>query len=81
VKYLVVSNLPFSEVDVPEFRDLLNYTHQGQRPLNIPGAASIKRRVLKLSENTVAEIKSLFEVFFCYLINCRRHSHATYIET
>jgi hypothetical protein len=62
VKYLVVSNLPFSEVEVPEFRDLINYTYRGEKPLEIPGAWAIKRRVLKLSEDTVSDLKSLFEV-------------------
>jgi hypothetical protein len=62
VKYLVVSNLPFSEVEVPEFRNLINYTYRGEKPLEIPGAWAIKRRVLKLSEDIVSDLKSLFEV-------------------
>jgi hypothetical protein len=62
VKYLVVSNLPFSEVDVPEFRDLINYTYCGAQPINIPGADTIKRRVIKLSGDTIFELKQLFKV-------------------
>jgi hypothetical protein len=62
VKYLVVSNLPFSEVDVPEFRDLINYTYRGAQPINIPGADTIKRRVIKLSRDTIFELKQLFQV-------------------
>jgi hypothetical protein len=62
VKYLVVLNLPFSEVDVPEFRDLIKYTYCGAQQINIPGADTIKRRVIKLSRDTIFDLKQLFQV-------------------
>jgi hypothetical protein len=62
VKYIVVSNIPFAEVEVPEFVDLIKYTHHGLTKLSIPSSKAIKQRVLQLSNSTIEELKTLFKV-------------------
>jgi hypothetical protein len=62
INYIIVSNLPFSEVDVEEFADLIHYTHHNLTNLNIPSSSTVKRRVLKASEHTVDQLRSLFRV-------------------
>jgi hypothetical protein len=42
-QWLVACDQPFEEVERPEFKALLDYTHRGS-PLHIPGRLAIKRR-------------------------------------
>jgi hypothetical protein len=62
VKYIVVSNLPFSEVDVPEFVDLIQYTYQGDEPLKIPSTWQVCQQVIDMSVETINELRELFKV-------------------
>jgi hypothetical protein len=62
VNYIVISNLPFSEVEVEEFTDFVQYTHHNLTNLNIPSSSTIKRHVLKASEKMVDELRALFRV-------------------
>jgi hypothetical protein len=62
VKWIVASDAPFTEVEVPEFIELLQYTHQGSDTLHIPSSWTVKQRALKMSKTTMDEIKQLFEV-------------------
>ena len=58
---MVVCDQPFQEVEQPELRRLLEYTHL--RPgLHIPSSTTIKRRVMKMGEDTVEGVKQLVEV-------------------
>lgn len=70
VRYIVVSNVPFTEVEVPEFVELLEYTHHGVSKLAIPGSKVIKQQVLKLSDATVQELKELFWVCLNLNLQC-----------
>jgi hypothetical protein len=60
---MVVCDQPFDEVDKPEFRRLLEYTHF-QSSLTIPHRHAMKRRILKMGEDTVEGIKKMIEVSF-----------------
>ncbi|KAF5345060.1 hypothetical protein D9758_010453 [Tetrapyrgos nigripes] len=60
VKWLVASNQPFSEVEQVEFIELLQYVHHSGGKLHIPKKDAIQRRVLKLGEATIEEIRDIF---------------------
>jgi hypothetical protein len=62
VKWIVVSNIPFTEVEVPEFVELIQRTHAGAHPLKIPAASTIKQRAMKMSDEVINEIKDMFAV-------------------
>lgn len=60
-EWMVVCDQPFEEVDRPEFRELLAYTHF--RPsLRIPHRGTLRNRVMKMGEDTVAGVRKLISV-------------------
>jgi hypothetical protein len=65
VKFMIIADLPFTFVEVPEFRDFVQYT-RGPATIHIPSADTVKRRVVALSEKTVNEIREYFKVR-CFL--------------
>jgi hypothetical protein len=61
--WIAVCNQPFDEVEKPEFRAVLEYTHLfSSTPLKIPGQTTIKKRIMKLGEDTVKATRKMFEV-------------------
>lgn len=64
VEWMVACDQPFEEVNQPEFRRLLEYTHLRQS-LHIPHRQSVKRRVMKMGEDTVEEVKKMIEELDC----------------
>ena len=61
-KWIVATDQPFSTVDEPEFRDLLMYTHHPSPNLHIPHRDAIKRRIMKMGEDTIEATKEMFKV-------------------
>ena len=61
-KWVVVTDQPFYTVDEAEFRDLLIYTHHPSPDLKIPHRDAIKRRIMKMGEDTVAATRQMFRV-------------------
>jgi hypothetical protein len=61
-KWVVATDQPFYAVDDPEFRDLLMYTHHPSPNLKIPHRDAIKRRVMKMGEDTIEATKEMFLV-------------------
>ena len=60
---MVTCNQPFEEVEQPELRRLLEYTHL--RPsLHIPSSTTISQRVMKMGEDTIEGVKQLVAVSF-----------------
>ena len=60
-EWMVICDQPFQEVEQPELRRLLEYTHL--RPgLHIPSSMTIKRRVMKMGEDAIEGVKQLVEV-------------------
>ncbi|KIJ35090.1 hypothetical protein M422DRAFT_181119 [Sphaerobolus stellatus SS14] len=57
VEWIVACDQPFEEVERPEFKKLLNYTHHRPTELNVPSATTVKRRVMKLGEMTMDDLK------------------------
>ena len=60
-EWMVACDQPFEEVDQPEFHRLLEYTHL-QPSLHIPHRQSMKRRIRKMGEDTVEEVKNMIAV-------------------
>lgn len=58
---MVICDQPFQEVEQPKLRCLLEYTHL-QPGLHILSSTTIKRRVMKMGEDTVEGVKQLVEV-------------------
>jgi hypothetical protein len=58
---VVACDQPFDEVEKPEFRQLLEYTHL--RPsLHIPYRGAIRKRIMKMGEDTVEGVKKMIKV-------------------
>jgi hypothetical protein len=65
VNFMVIADLPFTFVELPEFREFVQYT-RGSTSIHIPSADTIKRRVVVLSEKTVEELKDFFKVTYMF---------------
>lgn len=61
-EWVVACDQPFEEVERPEFRRLLEYTHMGSKPLNIPHRTALKDRVMKMGKCTIEGIQTLVKV-------------------
>ena len=60
-EWIVAADQPFEATENPEFRRLLEYTHL--RPgLHIPSASTVKRRIIKMGEDTIQGIKDMIAV-------------------
>lgn len=51
LEWMVACDQPFEEVERPEFRRLLEYTHLNSS-LNIPSHTTVQRRIMKMGEDT-----------------------------
>jgi len=61
-EWIVACDQPFDEVEKPEFANMMNFTHHGGGPLNIPKRDGIKRRVMKMGEETIEGLREMFSV-------------------
>ncbi|KAF9545085.1 hypothetical protein CPC08DRAFT_396867 [Agrocybe pediades] len=70
VKWMVACDQPFEEVERPAFRALLDYTHMASRkPLQVPGRTTIKKRIMRMGEDTIAKTKEiLYTAKFRFLL-------------
>ncbi|KAK6981508.1 Transposase-like protein, partial [Favolaschia claudopus] len=62
VEWLVACDQPFSEVERPEFQDLLHYVHHREPALEIPSGKTVKRRIDDMLPELITELKSFFAV-------------------
>jgi hypothetical protein len=62
-EWIVACDQPFEEVDRQEFRDMLTYAHHPSPSLKIPHRDAIRRRILKMGEDTIASTKEMFKVY------------------
>lgn len=59
--WVVVCDQPFDEVEKPKFWQLLEYMHL--RPsLHIPHHAAMKKRIMKMGEDTIEGVKKMIQV-------------------
>jgi hypothetical protein len=62
----VACDQPFDEVEKEEFIKLITYVHHPATSIKLPGRDGIRRRVMKLGEDTMDGIREMFAV--CTLI-------------
>ena len=63
LEWMVACDQPFEEVERPEFRQLLEYTHLNSS-LHIPSRTTVQRRIMKMGEDTIEGTKELIRVCF-----------------
>ena len=61
-EWIVLTDQPFDLVDSSAFRELVTYVHHPAPELTIPHRDAIKRRILKLGEDTFRSTKQMFAV-------------------
>ena len=59
--WVVTCDQPFDKVEKPEFWQLLEYTHLWPS-LHIPHCSAIRRRIMKMGEDTIEGVKKMIEV-------------------
>jgi len=64
MEWVVACDQPFEEVERPEFIMMMNYTHHAGTSLKIPKRDGIKRRLMKMGDDTVEDIWKMFLVRF-----------------
>jgi len=72
---MVVCDQPFDEVEKLEFRRLLEYTHF-RSSLHIPHRHAMKRRIMKMGEDTIEGIKQMIEVSLTTITKWSIYSNA-----
>jgi hypothetical protein len=73
---MVACDQPFEEVDQLEFRRLLEYIHM--RPLHIPHRKSMSRRIMKMGDDMIQDVKSMIAVSI--FVWCSFRSNVTHVE-
>lgn len=68
MEWLVTTDQPFSEVDNPAFHNLLQFTHNGGKKLSIPNRNTVRRRVIKMGQESANATKKFFQVCSAYLL-------------
>ena len=63
-RWIIACDQPFDEVEKPEFIEMMQYGHHAVPNFTIPKREGIQRRVMKLGEKTINEIKEIFTVSF-----------------
>lgn len=58
----MATDQPFDTVDSEEFRSLLSYAHHPAPSISIPQRDAVKRRIMKMGTDGIAEMKQMFSV-------------------
>jgi hypothetical protein len=61
-EWIIACDQPFDEVEKPEFVTMMNVTHHAGGPLKMPKREGIKRRVMKMGEETIEGVREMFSV-------------------
>jgi hypothetical protein len=62
VEWIIACDQPFDEVEKPKFINMLQYVHCSPMNLKLPSRDGIRRRVMKLGEETVEGTQEMFKV-------------------
>lgn len=68
-EWIVLTDQPFDLVDNTAFRELVTYVHHPAPELKIPHRDAMKRRIMKLGEDTVRSTKQMFAVRTNFLLH------------
>ena len=69
-KWIVATDQPFSMVDEPEFRMMLSCAHHPPPELKIPHRNAVRRRIMRMGEDSIEATKEMFTV-------CQSQLHIT----
>jgi hypothetical protein len=70
MEWVIACDQPFEEVERPEFIAMMNHTHHGGTSLKIPKCDGIKRRLMKMGDDTIEDVRKMFSVrSLFYLLN------------
>jgi len=63
MEWVIACDQPFEEVERPEFIAMMNYTHRtAGTSLKIPKRDGIKRRLMKMGNDMVEDVRTMFLV-------------------
>jgi hypothetical protein len=62
MEWVIACDQPFEEVERPEFITMMNYTYHTGTPLKIPKRDGIKRRLIKMGDDTIEDVRKMFSV-------------------
>jgi hypothetical protein len=65
---MVACDQPFDEVEKPEFIAVMGYSRHGK--FTLPKRDGVRRRVMKLGDETVEQLKEMFAVKFSIINTC-----------
>ena len=63
MEWVIACDQPFEEVQRPEFIAMMNYTHHSGTSLKIPKRDGIKRRLMKMGDDTIESVRKMFLVW------------------
>ncbi|KAF9494850.1 hypothetical protein BDN71DRAFT_1507353 [Pleurotus eryngii] len=66
IEWIIACNQQFEEVEHPQLRQLLEYTHHSVKPLHIPHRTTIKTHVMKMGKDKIDDIKKMFQLCICF---------------
>jgi len=61
-KWIVATDQPFHTIEEPEFHEMMGCTHHPSPELKIPHWNAVKRRIMKMGEDTIEATKESFAV-------------------
>lgn len=61
-EWIVACDQPFDEVEKEEFIKLMNYARHPATSVKLPSREGVRRRVMKMGEDTVDGIREMFAV-------------------
>jgi hypothetical protein len=62
MEWIIACDQPFEEVERPEFITMMNLTRHNGSSLDIPGRNGIKRRLMKMGNDTIEDVRNMFSV-------------------
>lgn len=63
-RWIIACDQPFEEVERPEFIEMMQYGHHAVPNFSLPQREGVQRRVMKLGEKTINDIREIFAVGF-----------------
>jgi hypothetical protein len=68
MEWIIACDQPFEEVERPEFVAMMKYTRHTGTSLKIPKRDGIKRRLMKMGDDTIQDVRRMFLVGLGYYL-------------
>jgi hypothetical protein len=62
MEWVIACDQPFEKVERPEFVAMMKYRHHTGTSLKIPKRDGIKRRLMKMGDDTIQDVHKMFSV-------------------